>query len=264
MFIRIFLMLLLLAGCKTAEQIKREKMVTNLSMQMVEGQKINANSSARLINLEEKISELKGEVEENSHLTQEKFKTSFKKMTEEIRTLQENQRVLNEFMQKQEKSGLALQAQLKKNKIYLDKLLTSLAKVTAPKKTKAKKRKKRTPYNEAMWNYRHRRYTKAKKQLQNLLASKRIKGNSRARVLHNLGMIQYMAKKYDESKVYFSRLYTEHPKAPYNPNGLLFLGKIFQNTKETEQAKQTFSVLIKSYPKAKQSKEAKKILAQLK
>lgn len=232
---------------------------------MTESQKLNVNSTVRLNNMEEKLSEMKGELEESRHLTNQRFSEKINKMDEELKLIQENQKAYGEFMVKQEKETKAIQAQLKENKKYLNKLLSSLSKVAGIKKpSKKKKSVKRSAYDQAMWNYKKRKYKTAKTQLMDLLDSKKIKGNRRARILHNLGMIQYMAKKYDESKVYFSRLYTEHPKAPYNPNGLLFLGKIFQKTKENEQAKQTFSVLVKSYPKAKQTKEARKILAKLK
>ena len=105
MFKSILLIFIFAAGCKTAEQIKREKMVNNLSVQMTESQKLSTDYIVRLHNLETQISEMKGEIEESRHLSKERFKDNIKKIEEDVRLAQENQKAFNEFMEKQDKEN---------------------------------------------------------------------------------------------------------------------------------------------------------------
>ena len=57
--------LLVLGGCKTQEQIQREQMVDNLSIQMRDSQSTRANFTVRMQELEERLGQLTGQLEES-------------------------------------------------------------------------------------------------------------------------------------------------------------------------------------------------------
>lgn len=253
--------MILFVSCKTAAEIQREQMMKSLSVQMVEGQRMTAEGTVRLQVMEDRINQLSGQIEE-SH------KAKDDKKSEEIQKIKEELLVLQKSNEESTKSIATMQTQLTEMQDYMKKLMGSLTKLTGDKKSKKKKSKKKTkklsPYWQAMSDYKKARYKKAKKGLQSLIDNKKIKGNQKARIIHNLGMIAYMDKNYNEAITLFSRLFTEYPEAPYNPNGLLFLGRSFLEAKQTESAKQTLEELIQRFPKKKQAKTAQGILKKLK
>ena len=61
------LILLFIFSCKTQEQIRRQQMVDNMAMQMVQNQKLSADTTMRLQNLEQQILETTGKFEEKDH-----------------------------------------------------------------------------------------------------------------------------------------------------------------------------------------------------
>ena len=50
-------------SCKTAEEIRREKLVDTMSVQMGESQKLNADSLIRLQELEERLNNIQGNID---------------------------------------------------------------------------------------------------------------------------------------------------------------------------------------------------------
>ena len=251
------------SGCKTAEQIQREKMVDSLSQQMNQSQHINADYTVRLSRVEDKVTQLTGAIEETAHKSEVTHQSKLKTIEEDMKVLHENYNTNSERLAEIEKS-------LAEQKKYLDQVLSSLSglskgggKGAKASKASAKGAEGLSPYDQATEDYKKGKYADAKGIYLELVEDKKIKGDKKARIIHNLGMIEYMNKNYDTSMVYFSKLFTEYPDAPFNPNGLLYIGKAFQNKKDFDQAKQTFQELIKRYPKSKQVKEAQKLLAQL-
>ena len=249
------LILLFIFSCKTQEQIRRQQMVDNMAMQMVQNQKLSADTTMRLQNLEQQILETTGKFEEKDHRKEILIKKDLEELKKTIAVLQE----LDQNNQSQI-DGLSndieiIKLKLEENKKFMAKVLETLDKLT-----KVPARKKVKPYARAIKLYRSGRYKKARPALEKLLKSRRIRGNRKARIYHNLGMIAYMDKRYQEATVLFSKLFTKYPKAPYNPNGLYFLGKSFLKLGQKENAKGIFKELIKKYPKSKKVKDAKKYL----
>ena len=245
------LFLLLLGSCKTQEEIQREQLVDSLSLQMVQGQKNSGENLVRLEELQTNIIKMKGDIEEKNHLANQNTTEQLKLMQDRMTLVEESNKSMQETLTK-------TQQQLAEQKTFLNKVLKTLE--GAGKKGKARKSKKSSPYDLAMSLYRGRKYTKAKTKLIDLLNNKKIRGNKKARVYHNLGMIEFIKKRNEDALVYFSKLFTEHPKASYNANGLLFMAKAFKKLKRQEEYKQTLEELVKRYPKAKQVKEAKNLL----
>ncbi|RLA61423.1 MAG: hypothetical protein DRQ88_12560 [Epsilonproteobacteria bacterium] len=246
---KILFFLLLIFSCKTQEQIQREQMVDNMAVQMQQGQKLSAEYTVRLQNLEEKLTQKIGSLEEIQHGHGEKS-------SKDIELNKTNMSQLRLELKEQKKTLLLISDQMDQQKKYLKKLLSSLNKMAGEKP----KKKKKSSYDQAMYLYKKGHYKRAQDALLKLLNNKRIKGNKKARVIHNLGMIAFMDKKYSDAVTLFSRLYTKYPKSPYTPRGLLFLGKSFKKINRQDEAKQVLQELVKNYPKSKYNKKAKQLL----
>lgn len=248
--------LLLFSGCKTQEQIAQGQMVENLNLQVVESQKLNAEATVRMQQLEERMSSINGQVEESGHKRKELTQTKMKEINDKLLVLEENNRSLNTEI-------ASIKLSLKEQKVYLEKVLKSLSKISKSKTKSKAVKKKQSPYDTAMAAYKRGKYKNAKSMLQELLNKKRVKGSKRARVLHNLGMSSFILKEDDQALIYFSKLFTDYSKSNYNKNGLLFLSKSFIRMKKNNEAKDTLKELITRFPKSKQTSEAKKLLKKL-
>jgi TolA-binding protein len=245
---KLLFFLLLIFSCKSQEQIQREQMVDNMAVQVQQGQKLSAEFAVRMQNLEEKLTQKIGKLEEIQHSQGERF-------TKDGETTKQNITKISSDLEEQNKALLLITNQMEKQKQYLDKLLSSLNKLAG-----AKPAKKRSSYDQAMYLYKRGKYPQAQNELLKLLNNKKIKGNKKARVIHNLGMIAFMDGKYSDAVTLFSRLYTKYPKSPYTPRGLLYLGKSFKKINRKAEAKQVLQELVKNYPKSKYNKEAKRLL----
>jgi TolA-binding protein len=245
--------ILFFASCKTREDIVREKKVETMSTQMQDSQKLNADFTVRLQNLEERLSDVSGKVEEGQHETQQTVDSRIKTLEEKINLIEASQ-------QTQTQTITDLTDKVASQEKYIGEVLGTLKSLSGKGKSRGKKR---SAYEDAMYDYKKGRYKSAKTKLSALLSGKSLKSSQKARVIHNMGMISFMNKENDSALSYFSQLFTQYPKSGYNKNGLLFLAKTFKRVGKKEEAKQTLSELVKRWPKASQIKEAKKLLSKL-
>lgn len=252
----LYLIFALIAGCKTREDIEREKLITNMNSQMQDGQKLNADFTVRLQNLEDRLSTITGQVEEGQHQTQVTFETRLKDMEEKIKTFEANQEKTKEELD-------AVKQQMDSQGKYLEDVLSNLKSLTKKGGIKSGSSKKTSAYDEAMEHYQKGRYKSAKTALLNLLEANAVSGAQKARTLHNLGLIAYMDKNNQEAIGHFSQLFTEFPKSGYNKRGLLFLGKCLQRLNKGDEAKSVLQELVTRFPDAKQVGEAKKLISKL-
>lgn len=245
---------LLLFACKTEEQIKREKLIETLAVQMNDTQKINAGNITTISDIEEQINLLTGKVESLNFNNQNQFKKNAETTEERLSLLEEkNTLALSKVNQ--------LERQMKDQKKYIKQVLKMLKKLTnSGKKSSKKPAKKLGPYNQAMKYYTTGNYKQAKTHLVKLSLNKKISGEKRARVLHNLGMISYINKNNQLALTYYSKLFTEFPKSGYNRSGLYHMAKTFRRTNKPEETKQTVSELMARFPKSKLAIKAKKTL----
>ncbi|MCF8060429.1 MAG: tetratricopeptide repeat protein [Bacteriovoracaceae bacterium] len=246
--------LLLLSGCKTREDIAREKLVNDMNMQMVDSQKLNADYSMRLQSLEDRLSNVTGKVEEGQHETKTTLDNRIKSLEEKISLVENTQSTQSETLAK-------LEAQVKEQNSYIKDVLSGLKTIT--KKGGKASSGTSDPYGKAMAEYKSGRYESAKTQFLTLLNGKSLSSGQKARVLHNLGMVSYIGKDDEKALTYFTRLFTEFPKTGYNKNGLLVMAKTFVRLKKNEEAKQVLTELISRFPKAKQIEQARKMLSSL-
>lgn len=245
----------ILMGCQTQEQIRREQVVDNLSMQMVQNQQLTASATVKLQNLEEQLSLLTGEVENKEYQQMMSVQSEFKTMKEKVTLIEQQHATQTEEIKK-------LNAEMQAQKKYLEEVLKTLSSLGADA-TKKKTNNALSPYETAMEHYTKGRYAQAKPMLIQLEKDKKIKGAQRSRVLHNLGMIAYMDKNWGQSQGYFGQLITEFPKAAQVKNGLLFIARAFKEDKKNEEAKQMCQELIKQFPNTKHAAQAQKLLSSL-
>lgn len=249
-----FATLLALGACQTQETIQREQMMENLSLQLVENQKLVADTTVKIQALEERMGTLTGQVQESDQKSTMAAQTTMEGLSSKIALIEQTQA-------QNAKDLVDVKASLASQKEYLDKVVAMLGKLGAGDSSA---KKKSDPFQEAMTNYRKGKYEVAKKELLALEKSGKYKDTQAANILHNLGMTYYLSKDYNTAASYFSRLFTEFEKSSYNKNGLLFLAKSFRARKENDKAKATLDELIKRYPKSKQATEAGKIQESLK
>ena len=257
---------LFLLSCTTSEDIRRDRKIEELDSQLVEAQKLNADMTLKLQEYEEQFKRMMGKIEEVDHSSSQTRNELGKTFSERMKILEEANEVNLKNVSKLQTDINSLNKKINDQDNYIKKVLSSLNKLSKSGNSKKaqKKTKKLNNYDQAMADYKSRKYTAAKPQLEKLLEDKKIKGNKKARVIHNLGMVSYIKKNYTDSLTYFSRLYSEYPKAPYCANGLLYLAKSFLNLKRSDDAKQALNELIAKYPKSRSIKEAKRVLKGIK
>lgn len=251
-----------LVGCKTTAEIKREQMVNNLSKQMVQNQRMSADTFVRIDSLEQKIGQLQGMMEEKGHSEKTKRSSDIQEIKASIKVLRDGLNNYKGITAENQTRINVISKQLMEQRDYIDRVLKSLSSLT---KGMSKKRSKpSSPYTQAFKDYKRGRYKKARPVFLKLLKSKKLNKSKRLRILHAMGMTEYIEKNYDQSMIYFSKLYSDHPKSTYNKNGLFILGKTFMKLGDKENAIQTFEELIERFPKAGQVKDAKKLIQKLK
>jgi chromosome segregation ATPase len=139
----LFLILVLFTACKTQEQIQREQMVDNLSIQMRDSQTTRADYSVRLQEMEQRMSVLNGQQEETAQEQNSLTKDKITQLEGRIKLVEDqNQKLLDSLTENQE--------ELQSQKVYLNKVLKTLGKISAPAK---KSKKKLSAYEQAMYSY---------------------------------------------------------------------------------------------------------------
>ncbi len=253
----LLLSLLLLSSCATREEIERRERLQQLSEEMETAQKLNSDAVVRLAEIEERLGLVSGKIEETAHNAGQTYQMRLTAIEQKISTVEEQSQHAIKRLDKLEKD-------MGQQQKYLEEVLSTLSSMSGKKSANPKKgpndSQATSPFDQAMADYQKGKYDDVYPKLQGLLDDKSVKGNNRARVLHNLGMIEYNRKKYDDSMTYFSKMLTDHPKSPYNANGLLYLGKAFQDKGNPNEAQQAWGELIKQYPKHKHAATAKNLL----
>lgn len=266
---RILLLLIpsfLFISCKTQETVRREQMLDNVAHQVGQGQKSQAEVSMRLSSIEKNLSNINGKMEELEHNTKQNTQVEINSLKQELALMQKS-------AESRDKTLDDLKSTVEDQKKYIKEVLDTLSSLSESSTSKKKSKKKeeevnkdkspKTPLDKALSLYHDKKYNEAKSLLNDLLKSKKINGNNRARVIHTLGMIDYLEQDYDDSIVFFSRLFSEHPGSWLNSSGLLHLGLSLKHQKKKDEAKQALEECVSRYPTTKSAKQAKDLLKKL-
>ena len=255
--IAIIFFLLVLYSCKTAEQIQRDKLIETMSVQMVQMQKLVADSTIKQQDLEDKMNALTGNVEENNHRKNIAKTNELNQIVTEIELLKEDTKNIQQ-------NALQNRADLTEQKKLLERILSTLGNISGKNKSsKTNITEKSSPYSQGVMLYKKNKLQNAKKLFLEALQDKSLSSSQKATIFHNIGIIEYKEKKYDNAIVYFSKLFTQYPKSSLTPEGLLYLAKSFNSKNQKDEAKQAITELLKRYPKSKITQEAENYLKKI-
>jgi len=246
--------LISLTGClKTAEQLQKEKKFESISEQMKDSQGLVVNLVSQVKELQGQIDKLNGKIEELEHKQSQNHADP--KAQSEVQTLSTQQAQLSEQLR-------LIQIEMKEQRSFLEKVTQSLGKLDSQPepKTTSKKKSPKQELNEALELIKKNQYNDAKDILTNLIDHKELTPGEKNKVLFGLGKVEFYTQKFDESLVYFSKIYTRFPQASLAPGSLLFIGKSLKKLGKKDEAQQAFAKLLEDYPKAPEAKEAKKEL----
>jgi len=255
-------------GCQTAEEVRREKMIEAMHGQLGQSQKLSAEFSNQLEELDKKINKLNGKIEEVDHRNSEDIRKN-EEQTQNLLAQNQEKMILLEDQMKQIKEALEEQ------KNFIEKVTQSLShldphlhqkknqKEKQTSQTKVTKNSETSSYDEAMSLYKSGKYKTALPLLEALADDKKLSQNNRSKILHAAGYIKYTRKDWDGSLTLFSKIYSDLPKSIMAASSLLFIGKIFQQKGQKNDAKLSFEELISKFPKSRHVKEAKNSLEKL-
>ena len=251
--------LLVVSGCfKTAEQIKREEIMDSMAVQMVDNQKITADVGQKIQSLEERLANLSGELETTGHSVKSGNEERFKLIEADLK-------VIKDQFSKLDQDNKELKATVQEQKKYIEEVLKLLSDLSKAKpEGKKSVSQKKSPFKEAVEQYKSNDFKNAKPALMELISKKSLKKSELTDALYFMGMINFQEKNYDDALVYFSKLFTEFPNSSLNANGLLHMARSFARLKQKDQAQQAYEAFVEKYPKSKHLGKAKEELAALK
>lgn len=243
----------LLTSCfKTAEEIRREKMMQD---RLEQSSKMIAELSSEVNYLKSTLASTTGQILEIDHkqkINQEEQEASLQQI---LGQLQAQVALLTKQNNEQKNQLIKLESKVNKQTSFIKKATKALgANISSGSKASNAKLKK------ANRSFEKGKKKTAKKLYLEVLEEGNINAAQRNAVFYNVGLLYYWEKNYDEALVYFSKIYTKYPRSSYAPRSLYYIGKSFNDAGKKDEAQATFQELIKNYPKSKQAKKAKKEL----
>lgn len=248
----LFLLTLVSACIKTADQVNREKRFESMSAQMSDSQSLVANMVSQMKDIQTQLDALNGRLEELEH-RQGKINPDSVKGMEETLTLLKSQQEADSAQL------LAIQTELKEQRAFIEKVtesLNNLSKASAPSKKKSTKEEMR----EALALVRSNKYAEARKQLETFIDHQDLNAADHNKVLHGLGRVEYYTRNYEKALIYFSKIFTKYPRSSLAPSSLLFIGRSLEKTGKKDEAKEAYAKVTEDYPTSSAAKEAKKEL----
>lgn len=254
-FLGFFFLLALSVSCiKTAEQVNREKRIDSMNAQLTDSQGLVADMVGQMKDMQSQLDKLNGKLEEIEHKNKGANDESFSKVNESMAMMKAQQETQGTQLQ-------GIQAELKDQKAFLEKLMGSLA--AAKESNNSSKSQKKSAKNEladALGMIKSNDYSDARDILQGLIDHKELSPGDHNKVLHGLGKVEFYTKNYEKGLVYFSKIYSKYPKATLAPSSLLFIGRSLDKMGKKPEAKEAFAKVIEDYAGTSEAKEAKKEL----
>jgi TolA-binding protein len=265
----IILVALAFTACKTQEDIRRERTMENINEKISQTQQSSASTNLRFQSIEEQMAKLNGNIEELAH-----NKGSDSK---EVLLLKERISQLEETNKKQSENIKLIADKMNEQTKYIEQVIKSLGDLSEKKEEPKENIKKKTAKEESksegkvegisvkagIAHFKAGSLAEARSTFEELLDNGKLAKKDKAASLFYLGLVELKEKKYEEAKVYFSRLYTEVPESSFSAPALLNLAKSFAKLKSKEEAKQAIDELITNFPKSKEAVEGAKIKLKL-
>lgn len=254
-FLSICLLLALSVSCiKTADQVNREKRIDSMNAQLADSQGLVADMVGQMKDMQSQIDKLNGKIEELEHTNKGANDESFKKVDESMAMIKSQQETQSTQLQ-------GIQTELKDQKAFLEKLMSSLsAAKESNHSTKSQKKSAKSDLAEALDLIKSNDYKDAREILEGLIDHNDLSPGDHNKVFHGLGKVEYYTKNYEKGLVYFSKIYSKYPKASLAPSSLLFIGRSLDKMGKKPEAKEAFAKVIEDYAGTSEAKEAKKEL----
>lgn len=244
-------LLLSLTSCfKTAEQIKREKQIDT---QLNQSSKIIADLTTQLKNVQNGLSTTSGKIEEIDYKRQKSSEEQELTFSQTLAQLSEQVKILTQENRENKELIKNLTSKVDSQNKFIKKVTGTLTKMSGSNSSSGTSQLK-----VAHKAFEKNQKTKAKKLYNAVLSSGKINAAQRNHVYFNLGLLEFWNKKYNESLVYFSKIYTKYPRSSFAPRSLLYIARAFSKSGKTDEAKASYQELIKNYPKSKHAATAQK------
>jgi TolA-binding protein len=253
-FLSFCLLLALSVSCiKTADQVNREKRMDSMNAQLADSQGLVADMVGQMKDMQSQLDKLNGKIEEMEHKNKGVNEESFAKVNESMALMKAQQDTQGTQLQ-------GIQTELKDQKAFLEKLMSSLSAAQANNTPKSQKKSAKSDLAEALSLIKSNDYSEAREILEGLIDNNDLSPGDHNKVLHGLGKVEYYTKNYEKGLVYFSKIYSKYPKASLAPSSLLFIGRSLDKMDKKPEAKEAFAKVIEDYAGTSEAKEAKKEL----
>lgn len=250
-FILTFLFFISTSCFKTAEQVRREKLLDNMGSQIDQSGQLVAKLTQQMNELESKMSSFNGQIEELSHAQKMTLDERLNSMTLSLKSLDEQVKALRAESDSQKSQILSLEKELNASKEYVKKVNAALASGVTSKTSSAP-----TTLSSAHQAFEKGNSKEAEKLYLQILDENKISAKDKNHVYYNLGYLYYNQKNYDNSLVYHSKIYANYPKSSWAPRALLYMARSLKNLGKTKEAKGAYEELIKNFPNTPQAKSA--------
>lgn len=256
----IYLLLLLTstACIKTADQVNRERQITNMSSQLSDSQTLVGQLISQIQSMQSQLETLTGKVEEMEHKQSLISPEKIKENSEDIILLKTQADTTHNQI-------ASLQEELTAQKAFAEKVTEGLknlskqqAAATAKSAPAAKTPKQQL--TEALQMVVDNKFISAKVILEPLIDHKELNAADRNKVYHGLGRVELYTNNPDKALVYLSKIVMNYPRSSLAPNSLYLIGKSFQKLNKTEEARQAFTKVVTDYPNSADAARAKKEL----
>jgi TolA-binding protein len=256
-----FLISTLLVSCATQEEIDRRELLKKLSIEMQGQQKIVKGLLLATQRIERSLGTVSGKIEENEYQETISLEATVNEIKQQIAKIEEFQTLSSGKITKNQEDLEKLAKLGNEQKRYISKVSKELKSINS--EVDIEKASSAVTLANAIKLYQHKKYDIALEQFQEILRDPKrfsLKSTDTPRIYHNLGIIYFIRKDYQNSQVYLSKLFTEFPENGLNSSGLYHLGLSFKRLKNKEMMKQTLNLLTEKFPKSRYTKKAKKLL----
>jgi len=254
------IILLSLFSCATQEEIERRELLKKLSIEMQGQQKIVKGLLLASQRIERSLGTVSGKIEENEYQETISLESTVNEIKQQIAKIEELQTISSGKIAKNQEDLEKLANITNEQKAYLSKVLKELKTISS--ESAIEQASSKTTIKNAIKLYQNKKYDLALAQFQEILQDPKnfkLSQNDKARIYHNMGIIYFIKKDYQNAQIFLSKLFTEFPDNGLNSSGLYHLGLSFKRLKNTDMMKQTFTLLKEKFPKSRYTKKAAKL-----
>ncbi len=255
-YLALTLLLLISSGCfKTAGEIEREKRIDHMLLQMIDTQKLLADTTVQTKDLQQKLASVSGQIDETQHSSNQTAEERKNYIDTSFNQINAQLQIIKQIIEKNSQSVTIMEKELTEHREFIRKLTKSLNIQVAKKSPSGN-----PTLAKALSLYKKKKYKQAKVFFLEVINSKKSNAAQKNKAMHRLGFIEYFAKDYNKAIVYFSKIYTAWPNSSFAPSCIYYIGKSLRRLGSTDQAKASFEIVVQKFATHRLAKSAKKEL----